>query len=409
MDQVDFIAFPDKPFRSGPDSQLADMDLGFCRKLCKEGVIRRRSLIHKRVLDAFLHLGFAFNWRMHPTVAEGFAFLRQHYSKIPPVRYYEHHLAHAAAAYFASDFEQAAIVTMDGRGGSYASVTSKAQGSRIAQMRTQPFTNSLGRFYGECTNYLGLGRWGEGKTMGLAPYGDRRVYASKISSLLDFPVSSWYHHHGAMSEKLLGFPARREESIVGPPFPDFAAACQEAVERGVMRVVASAIQEAKSRNVCLGGGVMLNCSSNGALMASDVADAISVFPAAGDNGVSVGAALLCAEELGELNRNGLTNAYWGPEFSDAEYERALQKEPRVVFHRSPEIAQEIASALAEKKVVGWFQGRMELGPRALGNRSILADPCTVEIRDRVNQLKGREWWRPLAPSCWRNTLPSFSH
>jgi carbamoyltransferase len=397
MEQVDVIAFPDKPFRSGPDSQIADMDVGLCRRLYEEGVLRRRSLIHKRLLDASLHLALSHNWSMHPTVAQGFALLRQRYSKVPPVRYYEHHLAHAAAAYFTSDFERAAIVTMDGRGGSYASVTWKAEGSRISRTRAEPFTNSLGQFYGQCTHYLGLGRWGEGKTMGLASYGDRGVYASKVSSLVDFPPASWYDHHGSMGEKVLGFPARQDEPIVESPFPDFAAACQESVERSVMRVVASAIQDAKSRNVCMGGGVMLNCSSNGALMASDVADSISVFPAAGDNGLSTGAALLCAQELGELNREGLANDYWGPGFSDAEHERALQGEPRVVYHRSPDIAREVAGALAGKKVVGWFQGRMELGPRALGNRSILADPRTTEIRDRVNRLKGREWWRPLAP------------
>lgn len=151
--------------------------------------------------------------------------------------------------------------------------------------------------------------------------------------------------------------------------------------------------------VCLGGGVALNCSANGALLASRVAERVWVFPASGDAGLAVGAALLCAAEQGEPVRDKLERAYWGPDCGRAACEAALRDEARVaVCDVRGSLAETVAQALADGKIVGVCRGRMEFGPRALGNRSILADSRRVEIRDRVNRLKGRELWRPLAPA-----------
>jgi carbamoyltransferase len=162
--------------------------------------------------------------------------------------------------------------------------------------------------------------------------------------------------------------------------------------------VRSAVGTSRARNLCVGGGVAMNCSANGKLLASGVPDEMWIFPASGDAGLSVGAALLAARDGGELVSRRVESPYWGPEFDDAECEAAIGAVSGVSFREPVDLSSEVAGALAEGKVVGWFQGRMELGPRALGNRSILADPRTIAMRDKVNRVKGREPWRPLAPS-----------
>jgi carbamoyltransferase len=144
--------------------------------------------------------------------------------------------------------------------------------------------------------------------------------------------------------------------------------------------------------------VSLNCSANGVIRRAGLAREVWAFPAAGDAGLSVGAALLAAAAHGEVDTDRLDHAYWGPESADGEIEAALGSEARLAFHRSTDVATETAALLADGRVIGWFQGRMEFGPRALGNRSILADPRSAAMRDHVNRLKGREQWRPLAPS-----------
>jgi carbamoyltransferase len=399
MAEVDVIAIACKPFRSGRDSTLADVDTAFLKQLIMEGTFKRRSLIHKRLLDAIktLRLPGSFNWGMQPSIAAGLAALRERHSAIPPVRYFDHHKAHAAAAYFTSGYDRAGVATIDGRGGPYATVTWSASDDRLTRLRTEPYTNSLGFFYRDCTLYLGLNEFGEGKAMGLAAYGDRRSLAGSIPSVLDISDRSWYRYRRPPAHELLGFPARQTEPIVRPPYSDFAASCQSALECAVNRVSQSALNEAGSRQLCVGGGVMLNCSSNGALASSGVASSIWLFPAANDAGLSVGAAMLCAAEAGELKRTRIEHSYWGPEFNATEHEAALRTASGLSFRRVPDVSQEAAEYLAEGAVVGWFQGRMEFGPRALGNRSIVADPRRVEMRDRVNTIKGREMWRPLSP------------
>jgi carbamoyltransferase len=410
MAEVDAIAFPDLPFRSGNDSSIAEIEFGYLRQFYADGIVRYRSLIHKKILDACLRMRLpTLNWKMNPVVAAGFATLRAHYENIPSVQYYGHHLAHAAAAYFTSGHERAAVATIDGRGNWDSTVTWRAENKGIKRLGAAPFTNSLGEFYKQCTEYLGLGKFGEGKTMGLASYGNVESQSDCVSKLLDRTDSDWYSCPHHLQQKLLGFPPRSDASILQKPYTDFAAAVQQALEDAVSRVVQSAIDDAKTRTLCLGGGVAFNCSSNGKLLESGIASSIWVFPAAGDAGLSVGAAFLAAAEAGETTATRLDHAYWGPGYNSSECEAALRCEPRVLFRRTSSVIEDVSRYLEAGEVIGWFQGRMEFGPRALGNRSILADPRRGEIRDRVNTLKGRELSGGLSRRSSLRSMPwSFS-
>jgi carbamoyltransferase len=399
VDQVDVIAFPMRPFRTGRHSQMACAEYALVRRLCEDGAFRRRSLVHKRALDLYLRLALPFDLDLgiHPLQAQAFTDFQRRYGVLPTIRYYDHHLGHAAAAYLTSGFETTCVLTADGRGGMYSAAAWQGAEGRLERVRGEPYTNSLGRFYTQCTAYLGLGEFGEGKLMGLAPYGDRAAAAERVRRLLEPEGDDWYRHRGPPAPDVVGFPPRDGEPILQPRYTDFAAGCQDALERAVARAVGWSLRATRSTTLCLGGGVMLNCSSNGALRASGVAADVWNFPAAGDAGLTVGAALLCAAEAGELRRARLDTAYLGPEFDRSACEAAVRAERRVSYRDTRDLAEEVAQLLASGHVLGWFQGRMEFGPRALGHRSILADPRTAEMRDRVNRVKRREPWRPLAP------------
>jgi carbamoyltransferase len=397
MEDVDVLAFPGKPFRSGVDSQLAEIDFDSLRQLVASGEARYRTLLHKHAMNAYLKIGRPFNWSQDRTIASGFKMLRQHYSCVPPIRFYSHHLSHAAAAYFTSGQNRAAVATIDGRGDPFSTVTWIAQGKTITRLQTETANNSLGLFYRDCTRYLGLGDFGEGKTMGLAAYGSSKTFNKQLAIMLDVGDRGWYRYSQIPNDALLGFAQRREEPIQNPIYADFSAAMQTALECAVGRVVRSVLLKAETNTLCLGGGVALNCASNGQILASGLSSSVWVFPAAGDAGLSVGAGLLCAAEAGELVQRRLDHAYFGPDFTSFEYEATLSEEPGLTFYRAHDLSKEVADSLLAGEVIGWFQGRMELGPRALGNRSILADPRRAEMRDRVNTLKGRELWRPLGP------------
>jgi carbamoyltransferase len=409
MRDVDVIACASRPFRMGRNSEFSDAASDVVRRLTREGRVRKEAAIYKTFLDLSrkMHLPLDFDMGIYPQVKKTFQTIVDWYGKMPPIRYYQHHRAHAAAAFFTSHADRAAVATIDARGGLYATVTWRGEGTNLTLMRAEPFSNSLGEFYDRATHHIGLGEFGEGKLMGLAPYGRKEHFAAPVSEILDASEGWYVHHRDRKLSDSVGRPREKGEDILGGVYPDIAAACQDALERAVARVVQSAIDDAGSRHLCLGGGVNLNCSSNGVLRASGVAESISVFPAPADNGLSVGAALLCAAENGSLQREALLDAYLGPDFTSAECEEAVNAEPRVTSRRSPDVSIEAAQRIAYGKTIGWFQGRMEIGPRALGNRSILADPRTAATRDRVNNVKRRETWRPLAPSVLAERAPEF--
>jgi carbamoyltransferase len=361
-------------------------------------VARSRSLLHKAVLEVIARSGIAMNTGMNSKVESGFARLREEFGELPRVKYFGHHLAHAAASAFTSGFDTAAVATIDGRGGPFSSAIWSAEGARIRLHAAQPYTNSLGWFYRDVTRFVGLGDFGEGKLMGLAPYGNVSDAKHRVGRLLRTGGSSWYHYETKPVPEIAGFARRNGQAVTSPPYSDFAAATQQSLEDATGTIARAALNAARSRKLCLGGGVALNCSANGRLLADGIADDIWVFPAAGDAGLPVGAALLAARDTGELIAERLAAPYLGPAFSDSDIERALQSEPAIKVRRPPDVHVAAAELIVAGSIVGWFQGRMELGPRALGNRSILADPRDAAIRDRVNEIKGREKWRPLAPA-----------
>ena len=226
-----------------------------------------------------------------------------------------------------------------------------------------------------------------------------------MERLLGPDQNGWYHYQQMLDPAIVGFPPRADESLPASPVAHLAAAGQKALQAAVARVAESAMTDSKCRDLCLGGGVALNCSNNGALASSAAVRRLWVFAAPGDSGLPVGAALLCAAEAGALRRAHVRTAAWGPRFDASE--TTLRADPRLVVERPDDPSGFVAAHLAEGRVVGWFQGRMELGPRALGQRSILADPRTVAMRDWVNRLKRREPWRPLAPVVRAGTANDY--
>ena len=405
---IDCIAFAGLPFRTGANSYMAELDRRFVLAAVRRGTFRLRTALHKSLLDAYLAVPILprFDVERDRFVSAGLNAIERDFGELPPIRYLGHHACHAAAAYLTSSLDAAALATIDGVGDFYATVAWKAQGAALRRLRAEAPDNSLGLFYYDCTQYLGLGEHGEGKTMGLAPYGDPRLLEAVVGRVLSMPQAGWYRYAGALSPEEVGFAPRAGQSVLEAPFVHLAAACQARLEAAVARVVEDAAAQARCDDLCLGGGVMLNCASNGALLAAGRFKSISVFPATGDAGLSIGAALLCAARAEDTRPVPPPDAYLGPAFSDGSCEAALAAQPRIAFQKVSDVATQAAALLAQGKVIGWFQGRMEMGPRALGNRSILADPRAAQIRDRVNRLKGREEWRPLAPSV---TAEKASH
>lgn len=398
MRDVNAIAYPDHPFRTGPNSQLAEMSWDTLESLIAAGHARSRSKLHKAAVTAGAGLRLPIDAGMNPLVSEAFTVLAERYGRLPKICYYGHHESHAAAAFLTSGFDGSAVVTLDGRGGPISGATWRARRLKIERIEETPYTNSLGWFYRDCTRYAGLGDFGEGKLMGLAPYGDRDAYRSTLGSIIESGGSAWFRYKSEPRRDLVGFPPRAETDILDGPYRDFAAAVQEALETGYERAVRAALVDEPSDRLCVGGGVAMNCSANGRILSAGLAKEMWVFPASGDAGLSVGAALLASRDAGDLMPHREESPYWGPEFSDDDCAAAIAGEPAISSEMPEDLSEHVAARLAQGQIAAWFQGRMELGPRALGNRSILADPRSVAMRDKVNRVKGRESWRPLAPS-----------
>ena len=321
-------------------------------------------------------------------------------------RFVEHHLAHAISAYSFSGFDDSAVLVLDGRGAWEASSLWHGRDGRLEHVWTIPWPNSLGLFYAQFTQYLGFQAYSdEWKVMGLAPYGepginlrdfiipDDNPYKVSTRLLLDDKPSPL-----AGITARLG-PQREAESEIDPKHKNLAFAVQDACEEAMMTLARAAVAKTGSRNICLAGGVALNSKANGKILSSGIVDRIFVQPAAGDDGVCLGAALAPYLDNGaKLPMHKMRHAYLGAENSDEEIEKALTTY-KLRATRVADPAAAAAEMLANGKILGWVQGRMEFGPRALGARSILADPRDPEMNAKVNNaVKFREWWRPFAPS-----------
>ena len=345
----------------------------------------------------------------------------------------EHHLSHAASAFFPSPFHSAAVLTLDGVGEWTTSSLALGDGNDLQIIKEIHFPHSIGLLYSAFTYYTGFKvNSGEYKVMGLAPYGSP-IYSDKIKNNLihiagdgSFQLDMSFFNYATgltmTNEKfnaLFGGPPRGPETALTQRDMDLAASIQQVTEEIVVRMARSVAIETGQRNLCLAGGVALNCVANGLLAREKIFENIWVQPAAGDAGGALGAAL-AAWHLHHRNPrrvmvsglDAMKGAYLGPEFEDADIELELRTSgANYAKLREEEVIEEVASALAEGKAVGWMQGRMEFGPRALGARSIIADPRSPEMQRQLNlKVKYRESFRPFAPSVLREDVGEwFEH
>lgn len=334
----------------------------------------------------------------------GKQFYEQQIGPASSFRYTGHHKSHAISAYAYSGFDKATVVVFDGRGAWESTSIWKGENGKLQQVDVIPWPNSLGLLYAEFTSYLGFRRYNdEWKVMGLAPYGEPGVDLSPFFRLTrnSYEVVGRRLLSGretAISNEY-GVPSRQRGDALKQWHKDVAYALQAACTKGMKRVVQNAVQKIGCSNVCMAGGVALNSKANGIIATADFVEDIFVQPAAADDGAALGAALDPYLEVnGALPLSKMEDPYFGSQFSDEKIKEVLTSY-RLAHHRVSSPATKAAARLTEGKIVGWFQGRMEFGPRALGNRSILGDPSDPATKDRINKaVKFRESWRPFAPS-----------
>lgn len=348
--------------------------------------------------------------------------------ELPPIYFPEHHLSHAASAFFPSPYEEAAILTVDGVGEWTTTSIGRGKGKSIEVLKEMRFPHSLGLLYSAFTAYCGFKvNSGEYKLMGLAPYGnaesaetarfirlieenliDIRPDGSYLLNMDFFEFATGLKMYNVKAwQKLFDLPPRKAESgDIGQSYMNMALAIQKVTEKVVLLLAKTCRQLTGSENLCLAGGVALNCVANGKLLESGLFKNIWIQPASGDAGGALGAALawwhigLGRERMPNPD-DSMSGAYLGPEYGQSEIIKALRKF-RAPYHAQTseqELVDTTADLLDEGKVVGWFQGRMEYGPRALGNRSILGDARNPEMQKKLNlKIKYREGFRPFAPS-----------
>jgi carbamoyltransferase len=342
------------------------------------------------------------------------------------VGYHRHHIAHMASAYLTSGFRRANIISIDECGESEATVIGFGDGGEVEVMDSFDCFNSLGRLYRLYTEYLGFSGYGdEYKVMGLAAYGrplqdfgrllrvtrdgyslqTRHYYIAQLRNATRRLESAFRSHDAGVDlECYLGQGrARKPGDTIEDRHRDIAATAQAIYEKALIHLAKLIHSRTGCQDFALAGGCGLNCSANGKLMQQDFVERLYVPPAASDAGSALGAALLEAAKRGEVN-NRLRDAGLGPSYGEETIRAELEG---LDYGRPDDIGGAVAELLADGKIVGWFQGRMEFGPRALGQRSILSSPADLVNRDRVNRLKGRETWRPLAPSLLEESVADY--
>lgn len=337
-----------------------------------------------------------------------------------PLLFIEHHQAHAASAFYPSPYQRAAVLTLDGVGEWCTASFGVGRDHHLDLQGELLFPHSLGLLYSAFTYYLGFRvNSGEYKVMGLAPYGEPRFVATIFEHLVDlkedgsfrlnldyFDYCSGLTMTNARFHRLFGAPPRSPESQLSQREMDLARSIQVVTEEIMLRMVRHLHRQIGEKNLCLAGGVALNCVANGRILREGPFERLWVQPAAGDAGAALGAALFAWHHyFGEARtasagRDSMQGALLGPAFTPEEIHAALVTEG-VIFERCSEsdLLARVAELLADEQVIGWFQGRMEFGPRALGNRSILADPRSSQMQSQVNlKVKFREGFRPFAPA-----------
>jgi carbamoyltransferase len=408
---VDYVAFYDKPFLKFErllETYLAFAPRGFKSFRMAIPVWLREKLFQKNLLT---------------TELTGYD---EKFDVEAKLRFSEHHFSHAASAFYPSPFENALVLTMDGVGEWATSSVAIGRGPNLEVIRELHFPHSLGLLYSAFTYYTGFKvNSGEYKLMGLAPYGEPKYVQVILDHLIDlkpdgtFRLDQSYFDYctgltmtNRQFDDLFGQPARKAEELLTQFHMDIAASIQAVTEEIVLRLTRSLAAETGIRNLCLAGGVALNCVANGKILRDKQFESIWIQPASGDAGGAVGAALALYHQ--HLNRprppssglDGMAGSYLGPRYSQSDVERRL-REAGAVFTVMDEakLLDATADALAAEKAIGWFHGRMEFGPRSLGGRSILGDPRSPGMQKTLNlKVKYRESFRPFAPSVLREDV-----
>lgn len=409
--EVDYVVFYDKPFLKF--DRILETYLAFAPRGFRSFLTGFSSWVTEKLFQKSI-------------ILENLSRLQGDIDWSERLRFSEHHLSHAASAFFPSPFNDAAILTMDGVGEWATTSLAVGNGSQISILKEIHFPHSLGLLYSAFTYYTGFKvNSGEYKVMGLAPYGKPK-YANLIKEhLIDirddgsFALDMRYFNFCTgltMTSKkfhdLLGGLPRSPESLLTQRDMDLAASVQAVTEEVVLKMAHSAAKLTNKRNLCLAGGVALNCVANGKLLRDGVFERVWVQPAAGDAGGALGAALaanymmLANPRKVEGQRDGMSGAYLGPSFS-ADDSRRILDQIGAVYSECDEdsIIDRVAHALADGGAIGWMNGRMEFGPRSLGARSILADPRSADMQKKLNlKVKFRESFRPFAPSVLRERV-----
>ncbi|HTD84974.1 MAG TPA: carbamoyltransferase [Candidatus Binatia bacterium] len=386
---LDAVVFYDKPITK------------FARLLESYLAVAPRGLItFPRVLPSWL----SEKLNLRKTIRDELPRLR----KDCKILFTEHHQSHAASAFYPSPFKEAAILTVDGVGEWATTTIALGSGTEIDILKELRFPHSLGLLYSAFTAYCGFRiNSGEYKLMGLAPYGQPKYAAAIYDNLIDLkPDGSFWLNMDYFAflrslvmtnEKfhtLFGGPPRKPESAIDSRHKDVAASIQSVTNEIMLRLARHAREITGLKHLCIAGGVALNCVANGLILREKIFDDLWIQPAAGDAGGALGAALAVTK-----SRCDMQSALLGPEFSEAEIESTLRSHSAVYDHLDDaELLRRSAELIAAEKVVGWVQGRMEFGPRALGSRSILGDPRSPKMQSQMNlKIKFRESFRPFAP------------
>ena len=414
LSQIDHIVFYEKPFLKFErliETYLAFSPNGFKSFSVSMPIWLREKLFQKKYLFD--------NLKKHD----------KNFSDITKINFSEHHYSHAASAFYPSPFEESIIITLDGVGEWATTTVAIGKENKINMLKEIHFPHSIGLLYSAFTYYLGFKvNSGEYKVMGLAPYGEPKYTDIILNKLIDlkedgsFRLDMTYFNYATgltMTNKkfsdLFGEPVRNSKKDLIKQFHmDIAASIQIAIEKIILKMVYSIAKDYKSKNLCLAGGVALNCVANGKILKKNLFKNIWIQPAAGDAGGSLGAALaLWYNELKKPRKinplDDMKGSFLGPKFNNEEIEKKL-KFLNAKFEKLSEekLIELVASEIANKKTVGWFQGRMEFGPRALGARSIIADPRSEKMQKELNlKVKFRESFRPFAPSILREDLSNW--
>jgi carbamoyltransferase len=345
------------------------------------------------------------------------------------LQFTEHHLSHAASAFFPSPFEEALVLTMDGVGEWATTSVAHGRGNRLEILKEIHFPHSLGLLYSAFTYYTGFKvNSGEYKLMGLAPYGEPKYTKQIFDHLIDVKPDGSFHLNldyfnyctgltmtNGKFDRLFGLPPRKPSELLTQQHMDLAASVQSVLEEVILRLTRSLAAETGIPNLCLAGGVALNCVANGKILRDGHFEDIWIQPASGDAGGALGAALAAHYQFHNQGRTVSTSgdamhgAYLGPEFSQEQIEQRLTSVgARFRTVCQCELIRSSAAALADGKALGWFQGRMEFGPRALGARSILGDARSPSMQSVLNlKVKYRESFRPFAPSILRERVSDY--